>query len=174
MMAAKGRPRMTGPREPNGRLSRAKTVVSTHRDMAIIERERLNPIYGSPLGRLLREDKITRKAFEAGCTYRAMRQDMDRLLGVPGRSPKAMDLHAIKGFSLADERDERTVDRFQRKFDAVETALGARNVGGRRPGTMWWAIDQAVVHDISLVGHEQHLTLIRALGVLVDFFALRS
>lgn len=168
-MAGVGRPRKAGEREPNGRLSRSKAVVSTHRDMAIIERERLNPLLGTPFGRLLREDKITRKEFDAGCAYRAMRHDMDSLLGLPCRSPRAMDLYSVKGLSLAGDRDPKTEERFKRKFEAVEQCLGERRAGGR-----WWVVDQLVIHDIPLVGYEQHLTLRSALGDLSEFLAMRA
>ena len=169
-MTTRGRPRKEGmPREPNGRLSRAKAVISTHRDLGIIARERLNPMYGSPLGCMLLADKISRKEFEAGCAYKAMRQDMDKLLGLPCRSPRALDLHGIKGISLSAGRDDKAEERFRKKFEAIESLLGEKRAGGK-----WWVVDQLVIHEIPLVGYEQFLTLKLALGTISGFLEART
>ncbi len=166
---SRGRPRKAGDREPSGRLQRpSKAVISTHRDAAIIARERLNPMYGSPLGCMLLADKISRKEFEAGCAYKSMRQDMDRLLGLPCRSPRALDLHGIKGISLAAGRDDKAEERFRRKFEAIESLLGEKRAGGK-----WWVVDQLVIHEIPLVGHEQFLTLRTALAAIGGFLEPR-
>jgi hypothetical protein len=170
-MTALGRPRKNGPREPNGRICRASknAVIAVHRDLGIIRRERLNPLLGTPIGLLLREGKITELQFAAADRFKALRKAADGVLTLPGRTPPAMDMNAAKGRAIAFERDPEKDARTMKRLRAAEQALG-----DKRPGGMWWCIDQMVVHEIPLATYADFLTLRAALEKLVELWGLRT
>ena len=165
----KGRPKLAGAREPSGRLSRGRAVNNIQRAFDAIKRAELDPCFGTPFGRLVLDEKITRHEFDAGLKFYAMRREMDVVLGAPSRTPRGMDLGGVRGTSLADDPDPKAIERFKRRFASVEAVLG-----DKKPGGMWWVVDQLVIHDISLVGYQQHLILKTALGALVNFFNTRA
>lgn len=107
----RGRKRSIGPREPNGRISRADREQQgpVILDEALAQRARAMGVVcmtvdaklrkamqdewaGYPLGRLRLLGKITDRQFRAGASYAILRRRWDRLAEVPSRHAKVARL----------------------------------------------------------------------------------
>lgn len=101
-------------REPNGRKSRRKLATKERgrnmemavmdtaiqrrvRHLGVTEKQALDPLCGSVLGRLRFDNRVTQAQYDAGVKYG---EDMGRfymLTGTPFPSARAQDLFAVRG-----------------------------------------------------------------------------
>ena len=125
----KGRTRLPGTREPNGRLQRpaqSSPAVYWQRERQVLRTLSLQPEWGSPIGVLCRAGEITAAQFQAGLRFATERRAADAALGLPPRSPRAMDMNLTRGHppddTLDGQRRRRTAIA---AFEAAHDALGA-------------------------------------------------
>lgn len=167
-MAKPGRKRLSGPREPNGRLSRSEGVRSVQRELDMIRLGVLDPKWGTPLGVLCRSRVITAAQFEIGEWFGQLRDAADRALGLRGRHPTAQDMNAVHGASNAQD-DEAQIRAKRRAIETYDRACAFIGLGSAELAAM----ELVVVYQRRPDKHEQLLALISALEKLRAYRPVR-
>ena len=116
----------TAKRQPNGDIVRKKSddrAVPLHRIRQMIFSGALDPLYATPLGYLALQKKIDQEQFNAGVRYRTDRRQVDMILGLPARDPRALDYSKTitRGGSGADPTESQL--KAVRLFREAETFL---------------------------------------------------
>lgn len=167
----KGRTRLPGTREPNGRLQRpaqSSPAIYWQRERQALRTLSLQPEWGSPIGVLFRAGEITAAQFQAALRFIAERKAADEALGLPPRSPRAMDMDLVRGYPSDDTPDvQRRRKAAISAFDAAEVALG---IGSPAHGASLWICVYEQRHDC----HGQLLALKEGLGRLVKHYGVRG
>jgi hypothetical protein len=166
---AVGRKRKPGKREPSGRLLRAladrSTIAGTMKDLAIIAKERLDPCLASPIGRLLRLGEIRASEYDAALKYASLRAAVDRVMGLPARHTKAMDLDAFRGLAILDERDPENDKAIVTAYYKAEDAVG-------RGSLELSSLQSVILYEDAPSTYEKRLALKKGLGKLVRHWGL--
>jgi hypothetical protein len=167
----KGRTRLPGTREPNGRLQRpsqSSPVVYWQRERDVLRDHSHRYEFESPAGLLFRAGKITAQEFEAARRFALSRRAADEALGLPPRSPRAMDMDLVRGHPSDDTPE---VQRRRRAaiaaFDAAQVALG---LGSPALGACLWIC----VYEQRPDCHGQLVALKEGLSKLVKHYGVRG
>lgn len=164
-----GRPRLTGViREPNGKPSRAARLTSIQRDLVAIRATYRDGKWGTPLGLLCLEGKITERQFEAGEWFAEARKAADAAFSLPPRNPAAQDMNRLHGASQGED----TPEQIARKRRIVETYAKAEAVlgeGTRRLKAVLWVCVFERRHD----DHSMLLDLLEGLSLLAHYRNVR-
>ena len=117
-----GRKRLAGSRTPSGQLSRSvMDAIGGHHPASIMRlvhdslRGYAEPVYGTPLGRLFLEGKLSAPEFEAGKRWDRLVRRYHRAIAAPLPDPKGLALDIIGGVRDADPDCEAGQD--QAKLD---------------------------------------------------------
>jgi hypothetical protein len=117
-----GRKRLPGSRTPSGQLSRGLVdEIGGHHPASVIRlvneslRGYAEPVYGTPLGRLFLEGKITAPEFEAGKRWDRLIRRYHRAIAAPLPDPKGVALEFLDATPDADPDSEAGQD--QAKLD---------------------------------------------------------
>lgn len=157
------RKRKVGQREPNGRIQRepgASPVSAVRRHLAIIKTNQLDPKYGTPLGMLTIDGRLTEAHFVAGKRVAERRERADRALGLPPRTPGAVNYDAVRGKLLLADADPEKSNRDQAAYYEIVDLLGGASPEMR-------AIECVVIYDQPPAGHKEFLALRDGLDTLV-------
>ena len=170
-MSKTGRKRKPGHREPNGRLQRpaqSSPAVYWQRERQALRTLSLQQEWESPVGVLCRAGEITTSQFAAARRFCAQRREADEALGLPPRSPRAMDMNLTQGYPPDDTpkalRRRRTAIA---AFDAAQVALG---LGSAAHGACLWICVYEQRHDC----HGQLVALKEGLSKLVKHYGVRG
>ena len=155
-------------RQPNGDIVREKQdqPLPLHRVRQMIQVGTIEPLYGSPIGRLALTKRIDQHQLDAATRYRADRSNVDRIIGLPRRTARAVDYTRQIGTSLdggeLSDNDARTVQSF---FE-IEATLGTRSAYHR-------IVNKVVVDEESPMFGELG-TLVTALEILAIGYGFKS
>lgn len=163
-----GRPRLTGPREPNGRLSRAGRGQNLQRELDMLRTNSCDPKWGTPAGVLCRAGQITARMFDDATWFAEAREAADRALGLRGRHPTAQDMNAVHGASNTND-DEAQVKAKRRAIDVYDRACIFIGLGSAELA----ALELVAVYQRRPDKHEQLLALISALDKLRAYRTVR-
>lgn len=158
------RPRKIGPREPNGRPSRAVRTHYWQRQRDELVRGSLDPRLGTPLGVLYRAERITTAEMEAGTWFAEARAAADAALSLPARSCRAQDMNSLGGASTGQETPEtekakrRAIEQYDKACDFV--GLGSKQLA---------ALELVAVQQRRPDSYEQFLSLVDGLRTLVAY-----
>jgi len=146
-----GRPRKNGSREPNGRLSRKFTrLISDAEKRAGLPSEGMSPAeikrflssgtahiraqkYGTPIGRLCLDGKLTPSQFAAGCWWDEILQKYRSAMNSPAPNPKAASMGSTGGSPIDPDSElgqKITAGELAvvKKFATVHTRVCAEGV----------------------------------------------
>lgn len=178
MSKAGRKPKANVERYENGRIKRGPSndsgIMLVAADLAAIRQMRLNPMWRTQVGRLTASGELSTRHFDAARKILELRTDTDRILGLPPRHPRAIDLNAVGGRANDDEA-HMTQDQLEKKgikdrdrvakFDAAEAKLGF--------GSARQAVIQSVVYyDMAPAGYQQLLDLKCGLDILAAFWKM--
>lgn len=163
-----GRPRLTGPREPNGRLSRAGRGQNLQRELDMLRTGACDAKWGTPIGTLCRAGQITARMFDDAMWFAEARDAADRALGLRGRHPTAQDMNAVHGASNAQD-DEAQIRAKRRAIETYDRACAFIGLGSAELAAM----ELVVVYQRRPDKHEQLLALISALEKLRAYRTVR-
>jgi hypothetical protein len=167
----KGRARLPGAREPNGRLQRSSQsspAVYWQRERQALRTLSLQPEWESPVGVLCRAGEITTAQFHAALRFTADRKLADEALGLPPRSPRAMNMDLVRGHPADDTPEAQRRRRAAvSAFDAAQIALG---LGSPALGACLWICVYEQRHDC----HGQLAALKEGLNKLVKHYGVRG
>ncbi|MHB2169948.1 hypothetical protein [Alsobacter sp. R-9] len=155
------RPRKIGPREQNGQLQRNREIGHLQRQMIALRAAALDGKLGTPLGLLVRTNRITERQYEAGCHYAHARADADAALSLPRRSPCAIDLLSVRSAGREDD-DPETIRRKQRaieRFNLLQLNLG---IGSPRHRI----VTRVCCDDTRHETHEEFVALVAGLDAI--------
>lgn len=153
----KGRPRLDGPREPNGRLSRSGIDHGPADVVALEARRRIFGLSGDTakdqkagtfIGRLNllgRESGLSNSQYDAAVEYLELRAAYLRAISAPGR---VTDGDVGSGSSRPDEYEQwvrDTVEAYEKCRKAIQEAQN-----DNRGANMWAALDLCVIQDQDL------------------------
>lgn len=162
------RPRRLTPREPNGRPSRSSQISHWQRELDALRAGARDHRLGTPLGVLLRAEKITIRQFDAGVWFSEARRAADRALGLPARCAKAQDMNAVHGASGED--DEATTAAKRKAVDAYDRAVAYVGHGSKALA----ALELVVVYERRPDTYEQVLALVEGLDRLMAYRGTRK
>lgn len=162
------RPRRNVPREPNGRPSRSSAITQWQRELDALRMASKDSRLGTPLGVLLRADRITLRQFEAGVWFSDARSAADRALGLPSRSARAQDMNAVHGASNAQD-DEATATAKRKAIDAYDRCVAFLGHGSKQLA----ALELVVIYERRPDTYEQVLALVEALDKLMQYRGMR-
>ena len=162
------RPRLTGPREPNGRLARSGRAQNLQRELDMLRTNSCDPKWGTPVGVLCRAGKITPRMFDDAIWFAGAREAADRALGLPMRNARAQDMNAVHGSSNGED-DESQVRAKRRAIEVYDKACGFIGHGSKMLSTL----ELVVVYQHRPDRHEQLLLLIEALDKLSRYRTMR-
>jgi len=122
----RGRPRKHKHREKSGRGSRAAEERS-NREFAAWQRRHLDvppdlvllPEAGSPLGRMLLRDEISRREFELGKMYRAVIYRFKLVCGLPFDLPSRLGVRGANNFEFPPD----VVTTVRRRYSRMQKTL---------------------------------------------------
>ena len=157
------RPRRNTAREPNGRPSRSSQISHWQRELDALRAGARDHRLGTPLGVLLRAEKITIRQFDAGMWFQDARKAADGALSLPARSCRAQDMTAIHGQSGDD--DEATTAAKRKAVDAYDRAVAYVGHGSKALA----ALELVVVYERRPDTYEQVLALVEGLDRLLAF-----
>lgn len=166
--ATMARPRRNVPREPNGRPSRSSAITHWQRELDALRAASRDSRLGTPLGILLRAERITLRQFEAGTWFADARSAADRALGLPARSCRAQDMNAVHGASNAQD-DEATATAKRKAIEAYDKASAFVGLGSKALA----ALELVVVYERRPDTYEQVLALIDGLDKLTQYRGMR-
>ena len=170
-MSKAGRKRKPGTREPNGRLQRpaqSSPAVYWQRERETLRVVSRHPEWESPAGVLCRAGEITTAQFAAALRFASERRAADAALGLPPRSPRAMDMNLTPGYPPDDTPEAQRRRRMAiAAFDAAQVALG---VGSAAHGACLWICVYEQRHDC----HGQLVALKDGLSKLVRHYGVRG
>jgi hypothetical protein len=160
-------------REPNGRIQRSPTVAPSEakriRDEAV--RKSRQSEYGSELGRLWLDDKITAPMYEAGKKWVIVAVAYSMALLSPSANPRSLNVgsggesHPVDPDSPQGEREAK----FHRK--AISTYLDAVDSMSR---ANWAAVETVCDKNLALAGYQQLLDLRHGLLILASRWNLTN
>lgn len=148
MVRGRGRPR----KEP------ATTPVSLVRKL--VAAERLDGRWGSWFGIAAIQERITSEQYKAGVLFNDAALARERALASPGVNPRAQDMSAVQGRSLAHE-DERTIRRHRRALEQWDAIVAALTVSQMK------ALDGIVLRQLASESLVQEMDLIMGLERLI-------
>jgi hypothetical protein len=156
----------TARRETNGRIQReARTTPVANakriRDEAV--RTSAHAEYGTELGRLYLDDKISTSMYEAGKRWAIMANSVATAMQGPSANPKSLAIGESGTSHPVDpgsEEGEREVKRHQHAVQAFQTA-GDKLVGGTRR-----AVETVCEHGLACDGFVQLMDLRSGLAIL--------
>lgn len=165
-------------REPNGKPSRAcaeKPVspaeIRRLRDAALSGMR--DQVWGTELGRLFNNNKITAEQFEAGKRW-ALRASLYRqALDCPSADPRAMDFDRGGGGHVDpdSERGQREAKRHIRDFHSfIDTHVALKEMGAH----VVFAVRSVCERDEAPVGYQGLRSLSTGLQRIADFIGLTS
>lgn len=165
------RKRKPGPRTPSGQLSRAKeaSYVPLHRARELIALGKLDGRYGTPLGRMVLNERISKGQYEAGLRFVDVRKSADAALGLPPRTCQAQSLGELRGHDGDVETEEET-RRKHRDLDAWDKVV---MVLGVQSGWMR-AMERIALCELEPDGHQQVIDLTQALQRLCVYWGIRA
>ena len=178
-MAKAGRkPKLNVERHPCGQIkkpvSNDRGIMLVAADLAAIQQMRLDPIWRTQIGRLTASGALSIRQLAAAKKLYGYRMDADRILGLPLRFSKAMDMNAIGGRDIDDEA-RLTADelaekgrREKAKSSKVYEAEGKLGNGSR----VLAAVQAVVYYDQSPAGYQQLLDLKEGLKILAEFWKI--
>jgi hypothetical protein len=167
MMRQQWPSRLPGPREPNGRLSRAKAFVPITVLRQMVAAGKINGLYTSAFGLMLVNDVISQNQFDAGVRLAKARLGADRALGV--RRIQAQDLMRSMGHSDGDETEESALEKRLsiKRYDAAVDAIGGE-------GSQEYKAVERIIFEIQHPDtYEQVIALKRALTRLTHHYSGR-
>jgi hypothetical protein len=124
----------------------------------------LHPEWESPVGVLCRAGEITTAQFQAALRFIAERKAADEALGLPPRSPRAMDMDLVRGYPSDDTPEAQRRRRAAiAAFDAAQDALG---IGSNAHGACLWVC----IYEQRPDCYEQFVALKDGLNKLVKHY----
>lgn len=145
-MAAKrkraGRPLKPGPRHPCGKLVQdARGPVLAQRiARGAPKSDAAHAEWENPLGRALKAGHISREAYEAGVSFRALDADYRRANGIAPPHTRASDW-APGGRLLRPDDDPEWADRIKARYNrATQAMMGAGNAA-------WQEVQRVVIFE---------------------------
>jgi len=162
------RPRRNVPREPNGRPSRSSAITQWQRELDALRMASKDSRLGTPLGVLVRAERITVRQAEAGSWFADLRSAADRALGLPPRSARAQDMNAVHGASTAID-DEATATAKRKAIDAYDRCVAFLGHGSKQLA----ALELVVIYERRPDTYEQVLALVEALDRLMQYRGMR-
>lgn len=178
-MAKAGRkPKQGVERHPCGQIKKPaandRGIKLVEADLAAIQQMRLDPIWRTQVGRLTAAAELSTRQLAAAKKLFQLRMDADRILGLPPRFSKAMDMNSIGGRDIDDEArltDAELVAKGQNdraKTNKIYDAEARLGNGSR----ILAAVQSVVYYDQPPVGHQQLLDLREGLKILVAFWRI--
>jgi hypothetical protein len=143
-------------------------------DLAAIQQMRLDPIWRTQLGRLTASGDLSLRQMAAAKKLLRHRAEADRILLLPNRHPKAMDMNAIGGRDVDDEahltqeqlEEKGRVERSKTsKVYEAEAKLG-------NGSQILAAVQSVVYYDLAPCGYQQLLDLREGLRILCEFWKI--
>jgi hypothetical protein len=159
--------KMSAPREPNGRISRAKTFVPLTVLRQLVAAGKINGLYTSAFGMMLVNEVISENMFNSGVRLARQRLAADRALGI--RRVQAQVLMAAVGMPAEDESDDEIADK-RRNVRLYTAAIDA--IGGEK-SQEYKAVERIIFEILHPDSYEQVVALKRALNKLTHHYAGR-
>ena len=175
-MAKQGKhKRVDAERYPGGRIkqphqrSKVKDVVTAQRLLEAVRRGKEDPRWGTPLGQLALEDKITATCMTAGEKWAELVDSYHRLIGTPRLSPAILERAPGRALQVDpyDEAQVRRAKSVEKSYRVASASMVSLPDGIRVA---------RVIHELCVLG--QHITyeeLVharRGLAVLAQHFGL--
>lgn len=129
---------------------------------------KLDGRYGTPLGRMVLNDKISKGQFEAATKFVDVRKAADAALGLPSRTVRAQVLGELQGHDgdLETPEEQRRKARDLDAWDKLVILLGVQ--------TDWMrALERIALHELEPDSHEQVIKLVEALNRLMAYWGMR-
>lgn len=122
------RPRKQGVRYPGGKLIPEKQGApgaEIQRLMRLARRRAVHPVFGTPLGILRLEERLSDIHIEAANIYAQRRRAYDAAQGVGHRTPQSPSNGATPGRpAMSQDRASRALEAFERLYAGVMARLG--------------------------------------------------
>lgn len=171
MMGRRSKTKLVTAREPNGRIQRSPGIAPSEakrlRDEAA--RKSRGSEYGTELGRLWLDDKISPPMYEAGKKWVVMAVQRSIAMQSPSANPRSLNVgsggesHPIDPDTPAGEREAKQHAKAIQAYEAAERAV---------PKASWDAIETVCNRGLSLCGHQQLLDLRCGLLILANHWHL--
>ena len=163
--------RLVTAREPNGQPQRSRSIAPSEAKRIRDEAARkVRPSeYGSELGRLWLDDKISAPMYEAGKKWIVVAVQRSIALQSPSANPRSLNIgsggesHPIDPDTPQGEREAK---RHAKAITAYETAFEAITKAS------WMAILTVCEQNLALVGHQQLLDFRCGLMILAKMWRL--
>jgi hypothetical protein len=167
--AVMAKAKKVGPREPNGRISRAKepAFVPIQQVRAMIRGGKLNGMWNQPLGVMCLNERITQAQMDAGNRFALQRQAWEAATGCPPRNTMAQDVNRAVGRSGKPE-DGETTRRAVDAYTKATVALGGWSSPQHK------AILRVAVDLLNPDDYQQVLDLIAGLNTLQRHYGGRG
>lgn len=161
----KGRKRdQSAERYPCGKKKQEKKGFDlTRRELDIIKRERLNPLWGSHVGRMRVNEEINENQFNAATRIIELRRSFCRVYNIPAGTPKAQDINAVHGLDHIPDGLDRADQAAVLSYNRAILALGLRS-------DEFKAIRDVLFFDQPPCPHSVRLSLAAGLKMLADHF----
>lgn len=178
MAKKRGRPKKTGPREPNGRLARtvikdenAEPLALRARVFGLTEKDAKDQKAGSFIGRLRLKrqndrnspDGLDEEQYEAGLRYLELRNLYHKQIGA---EEAIYESGVFSGMEASEEERSRRWASIRDRWHGAIAAVQAKQNESR--GNLFAALDYCVVRDAMHVHMIGDLRL--ALNALADYF----
>jgi hypothetical protein len=168
---ARRKTRLITRREPNGRPQRDRTVAPSEakRIRDTVARMARQPEYGTELGRLWLDDKISAPMYEAGKKWVIVAVQRSMALQGPSAHPRSLNIgsggesHPVDPDSPAGQQEAKHHAKAVQVYDAALNAV---------PKESWTAIETVCGQGLSLCGHQQLLDLRCGLLILASHWHL--
>lgn len=163
--------RLITSREPNGQPQRIRTTPPSNakriRDEAI--RKSHQSEYGTELGRLWLDDKITAPMFEAGKKWGIVSAALSRALQSPSANPRSLNIgsggesHPVDPESPEGQREAKHHTKAVQIYDAAVRVL---------PSASFKVVETVCDRSLALCGHQEFLDLKCGLLILANHWKI--
>jgi hypothetical protein len=165
--AEMARTKKAGPREPNGRLSRAKGEQPVHLVRAMVAGGKVSGLWLQPLGIMCLNERITQAQLDAGQKYAQQYEAWAIATDAPPRNARAQDVNRAVGRSGKPE-DARLCLQARDAYAKAVVAIGGYS-SPQQKALMRIAVDLLNPDD-----YQQYLDLLDALNRLVRHYGGRG
>lgn len=172
-MGRRGPKKKLGNREPNGRLqryseARGEAYMPLHHIRRMIALGKLDGRYGTPLGRMVLNERISKGQFDAATRFVDIRRAADAALGLPPRTVPAQTLGELRGHDgdVETEEERRRKTRDLDAWDKLVALLGVQ--------TEWMrAMERIALYELEPDDYSQVIKLVEALNRLMAYWGMR-